>query len=163
LSSEGLRANNPRPIALRLFIYSVGTLLLMTAAAKLVSAHGTARILQNEDPILKISFQRLFQIVGSLELVVALFCYFGRWPRLQTALVGWLATSFLIYRIGLNWVGYNKPGSCLGNLTDALHVAPQTADTIMKIVLVYLLVGSYASLCWLWKKPRSWQGDLLWW
>jgi len=153
-SSKELRVNNRRPITLRLFIYSAGTLLLMTGVAKLISSHGTARILQNQDPILKMSFQRLFQIVGSIELAVASFCYFGRRLQLQTALVGWLATGFLIYRMGLNWVGYDKPCGCLGNLTDALRITPQTADTMMKITLAYLLIGSYGALFWLWRQNR---------
>ena len=40
----------------------------------------------------------------------------------------------------------------MGNLTDALHIPPQTADTAMKIILAYLLIGSYASLFWLWRQ-----------
>ena len=42
----------------------------------------------------------------------------------------------------------------LGNLTDALHISPQTADTAMKIILGYLLVGSYGLLFWLWRQNR---------
>ena len=70
-------------------------------------------------------------------------------------LVVWLATSFLVYRIGLVWVGYKKPCPCLGNLTDALHIPPQTADTAMKIILAYLLIGSYATLFWLWRQRKK--------
>jgi hypothetical protein len=44
---------------------------------------------------------------------------------------------------------------CLGNLTDALHITPQTADTAMKIILTYLLIGSYASLFWLWRQRNK--------
>jgi cbb3-type cytochrome oxidase subunit 3 len=40
----------------------------------------------------------------------------------------------------------------LGNLTDALHIPPQAADTAMKIILAYLLIGSYATLFWLWRQ-----------
>jgi hypothetical protein len=66
--------------------------------------------------------------------------------------LAWLSTSFLIYRFGLVWAGYHKPCPCLGNLTDALHIPPQTADTAMKIILAYLLIGSYATLFWLWRQ-----------
>jgi hypothetical protein len=51
-------------------------------------------------------------------------------------------------------MGYHKPCNCLGNLTDALHIPLQTADTAMKIVLGYLLIGSYAILFWLWRQRR---------
>jgi hypothetical protein len=39
-----------------------------------------------------------------------------------------------------------KPCKCLGNLTDAIHIPPQTAESVMKITLAYLLVGSYVTL-----------------
>src|ERR1022692_729687 len=38
--------------------------------------------------------------------------------------------------------------ACLGNLTDALHISPQTAETAMKIILGYLPLGSYCRLFW---------------
>jgi len=50
-------------------------------------------------------------------------------------------------------MGWHRPCGCLGNLTDLdlLGISPHTADTIMKLVLAYLLVGSY----WLlWRSRR---------
>jgi cbb3-type cytochrome oxidase subunit 3 len=43
----------------------------------------------------------------------------------------------------------------MGNLADALHIPPQIADTAMKIILAYLLIGSYATLFWLWRQKRK--------
>ena len=140
---------------INLFIFSAGVLLLITAVAKIVSANGDARILQMPDPVLAISFRHIFWIVGIVELLVVYVCLFDRHLELQSALVGWLATSFILYRCGRWWVGYYKPCSCLGNLTDALHIPPQTADTAMKIILAYLLIGSYATLFWLWRQKRK--------
>ena len=140
---------------IRLFLNSAGTLVLLTAVVKLFSSFGNARILQNPDPILSISFQKIFWIVGVIELVVACICFFGKRVGLQAGLVAWLATNFVVYRLGLLWIGYHKPCPCLGNLTDALHLPPQTADTAMKIILGYLLLGSYAILFWLWKEKRK--------
>lgn len=134
------------------FMVSAGVLLLATAAAKLVSAGGNARILQFPDPVFAIPFRRVFWIVGGLELVIALICLFGKWPRLQAGLVAWLATSFAVYRLALNLSGYHSPCHCLGNLTDALHISPETADNAMKVVLAYLLIGSYATVFWLWRQ-----------
>jgi hypothetical protein len=93
-------------------------------------------------------------VVGVLELTVAGVCLFGKAQVFAMAIVAWLATSFLIYRIGLVLVGYHKPCSCLGNLTDALHIPPQIADTVMKIILAYLLIGSYGTLFWLWRQRK---------
>ena len=69
--------------------------------------------------------------------------------------LAWLGTIILGYRIGLLWIRYNKPCSCMGSLTDALHIKPETADTIMKIVLAYLLILSYGTLMWLWWHKRK--------
>ena len=136
---------------IRIFIFSVGILLLIVAMAKFISIFGKAYILQRDDPILSISFRKVFMIVGTVEFVIALVCLFSRRVELQAFIIAWLSTSFVIYRLGLLWVGYYKPCSCLGNLTDALGIPPQVVNTTMKIILAYLLVGSYATLFWLWK------------
>jgi hypothetical protein len=140
---------------IRSFIFIAGILLFITAIAKIISGSGAAKVLQMPDPILMISFQQVFWLVGSLELLIACICFFGKRLGLQAGLIAWLATSFAIYRIGLLLSGYHKPCSCLGNLTDALHIPPQTADTAMKIILAYLLIGSYATLFWLWRQNRK--------
>ncbi len=134
---------------------SAGLVLLAAAIAKLISSEGGAHILQKPDPILAISFQHVFWIVGTIELAVALTCLFSRQLHLQAGLLAWLATSFVAYRLGLVWVGWHKPCSCLGNLTDVLHISPQTADVAIKIILAYLLIGSYATLFWLWRQKRK--------
>jgi hypothetical protein len=48
----------------------------------------------------------------------------------------------------------------LGNLTDALHISPQTGDIAMKIILAYLLIGSYATLFWLWRQRGKAEGRM---
>ena len=139
----------------RVFLLSAGFLLLTTSVAKLISSVGHAHILASEDPILTIPFRYLFWIVGTLELVVAMVCFFGKNLKMQAGLIAWIATSFLTYRLSLTWIGYHRPCSCLGNLTDALHIRPETADLAMKIVLAYLLVGSYVMLFWLWRQQHN--------
>jgi hypothetical protein len=137
------------------FVCSAGVLLTITGTAKLISAGGNAQLLQSPDPVLSISFRQVFRVVGVLELILAAVCFFGKRVWLQAGFVAWLATCFVTYHVGLLWVGYHKPCSCLGNLTDALHIPPQAADTAMKIILGYLLIGSYATLFWLWKEKKK--------
>lgn len=137
-----------------LFLYSSGAILVVTAIAKFVSACGGARILQSSDPILGISFRSVFWLVGMVELIVAIVCFFGTRAATQTQVTAWLATSFVAYRAGLLFMGYNKPCSCLGNLTDALHISTQVGDAAMKIVLAYLLLGSYGILISDWLRSK---------
>jgi hypothetical protein len=132
------------------FVISSGILLALTAVAKLISSFGTARILYNVDPIFLISFGRIFQVTAVVELGVAAICFLNKNRKVQSGLIALLASSFLLYRFGLHWVGYRSLCPCLGNLTDALPISPQTVDTIMKIILAYLLIGSYTTLFWLW-------------
>ena len=141
--------------AVKLFNLSAGVLLLTTAIAKLISAFGTAAVLEIPDPILDISFRHLLWITGTSELLVALFCIFGNRINFQAWLVAWFATNFLVYRIIFILAGYKKPCPCLGNITDVLHISPKIADTAMKIILAYLLIGSYASLFLLWRQHRQ--------
>jgi hypothetical protein len=66
-------------------------------------------------------------------------------------LVAWMSTNFVVYRLGLWWLNWKSPCSCLGNLTAALHISPQAADNIMKVLLACLLIGSYGLLIWRWR------------
>ena len=98
-------------------------------------------------------------IVGVVELVIAVNSFFSRRYILSAGLVAWLATNFVVYRIGLGWIDWEMPCNCLGNLTDALHVSPQLADNIMKGVLAYLLIGSYGLLFWEWRSQKRKAGN----
>lgn len=140
---------------IRIFIFSAAILILITGAAKIISGFGSSRVLQNSDPLFIVTFRVLFWVVGSLECGLALFCFSGAKVEIKSKLMAWLMTGILIYRLGLVWLGYHKPCNCLGNLTDALHISPQTADIALKIVLAYLLTGSYASLFWLWRQKHK--------
>jgi len=140
---------------IRLFFFIAGIFLFITAVAKIISGSGASKVLQMPDPILMISFQQIFWLVGSLELLIACVCLFSKRLSLQAGLIAWLATSFAMYRIGLLLSGYHKPCSCMGNLTDAIHVSPQMADNIMKGGLAYLLIGSYATLFRLWRQHKK--------
>jgi len=131
---------------IRILVCIAGVFLLVTAIAKLISATGKAEVLKVPDPILMLSSRVVFLSVGAIELIIAGICFFSRRLVIQAGLVAWIATSFFFYRLGLIGMGYHKPCKCLGNLTDALHIPPETADTVMRIVLTYLLFSSYAIL-----------------
>lgn len=127
---------------IRLFIQSAGILLLVTAIAKLISSTGNAHMLNLSDPILFLSYRQVFCVIGTLELIIGVICLSNKSIGLQAGLVGCLSASFVVYRIGLIVVGYHMPScSCLGNLTEALHISAKTANTA---------IGSYGTLLWLW-------------
>ena len=137
------------------FVASAGTVLTTTGIAKVWSAFGQAKLLAVADPITGIKFGPLLLAVGIAEILIALVCFFSKRQTLALGLVCWLATNFLVYRLGLWWMGWHRPCSCLGSLTDALHISPQLADNIMKVVLAYLLLGSYCLLAWQWRRKQD--------
>jgi len=136
------------------FLLSASGVLLFTALAKVVSTFGKSGILVYPDPITGVSFSHLLIATSGIEFVVAGVCAFGKSRPFRAMLVAWLATSFLAYRVGLHILGWHRPCSCLGNLTDAIHISPQVADNVMKGVLAYLLAGSYWILFSHWRKSK---------
>lgn len=138
-----------------LFILTCMSILTITGGAKVWLAFTPVKMVKVPDPITGISFGNLMLAVGVLELVIASICLFAKSQPLRLGLIAWLATNFVAYRLGLWWIGWHKPCSCLGNLTDALHLKPEVADNIIKVILAYLLLGSYAGLFWLWRQGRN--------
>jgi len=113
-----------------------------------VSAFGSARLLNSPDPISGISFRYLLMGVGILELAASLACFTLKKTSIKLFITAWMSTGFLVYRIGLWWVGWEHTCPCLGTLTDAIHLPPALADMISRVLLAYLLIGSYALLFW---------------
>ena len=136
------------------FVLSAGAILAITGIAKVWSGLGNSKFLAVIDPIIGIKFGQLMLAVGVAEIVIALVCFFSKRQTLALGLVGWISTSFVVYRLGLWWIDWHRPCSCLGNLTDAIHISPQVADNIMKVLLAYLLIGSYLLLIWQWKSKQ---------
>src|ERR1017187_1405995 len=127
----------------RWLVFSFGVVLALTGCAKIVSFFGSERILYLDDPIFGIPFRYLLLLVGILEMLIAGVCFLTSKIKLSSLLVAFLATNFVIYRSALWLMGWHRPCNCMGNLADALHIPPQIADTAIKIILAYLLIGSY--------------------
>lgn len=132
------------------WVTTASLILILTGIAKLVSTRDANTLLGMTDPIFGMKFSALMVGVGILELAIALICLLGKWPGLALGLIAWLATDFVVYRLGLWWTAWKKPCGCVGNLTDALHLSPRLTDLLAKLLLAYLLVGSYGLLAWRW-------------
>lgn len=117
-----------------------------TGLAKLLAASGSSHALDILDPLIGIPFRQLMALVGVVELLIAFLCLFTERRWLSVVAVCWMATSFLVYRVGLWLLGWHGPCGCMGSLTTVLHLSPHAADSIMKAVLAYLLIGSYAAM-----------------
>jgi hypothetical protein len=128
-----------------LFLLSAGAILGLTGIAKLLSFWGNTVLLEASDPIIGFPIKWIMLMLGIVELSVAYFCVHDSEGRLASFLVAWLSTSILAYRF-LLWLGdWHRPCRCLGSLMDYTPISPETTDTIMRLVLVYLLFGSYTT------------------
>src|SRR5262249_23735076 len=139
---------------IKLFILSSAFLLIITCAAKFVSAMGEAPVLDKPDRFFLLSHRTVFWVVGSIELVIAAVCLLTKRPWLQTVLLAWLATNFIGYRLALETLNVHDC-SCLGTLADALPFDLTTINRIMLLILAYLALGSYISLLCLWRERRK--------
>jgi hypothetical protein len=139
----------------KFFISSSIIVLTLSSFAKLVSTTGRAEILDLPDLLLGLTNRHILYGVAFIELGVAIFLLFSKSDWLKSVLIVWLSSCFFLYHFGLWMLHPKKPCPCFGNLTDALHIPPQTADTAMKIILAYSLIGSYATLFWLWRQRKK--------
>jgi DNA-directed RNA polymerase subunit RPC12/RpoP len=135
---------------IRPFIYSAGGILLAAALMRFIIAAGNAQFLNLPDPLLGIPLRYAVLLVGVIELVVALVCLFGKDVKFQGGMVAWLATNFAVYWIALLWMHCHPQATCLGSLTDPLHLSRGTTGFIMEFLPFYLLLGSCATLAWIW-------------
>ncbi len=130
----------------RWFIVSAGVILFTTGAAKVFSAWASSTHLGFTDPIIGIKFRTLILLVGLLEFLLSFACFLRSMRRFAYRSVLSISSAFLVYRIGLWWIGWQKPCACWGDLTAALHLSPEFSDNVMRLVLGYLVLGSVLSL-----------------
>lgn len=128
---------------IRLYCSTVSALLLATGVAKLVSAFGLSDILYVYDPLLGITYNKLFLILGSLEIGAAIFLllpFAGLGVKLGVILA--LSSQFLLYRLFLVISGHGGHCPCLGTLTDSLPISESTADKLMLGIIGYMILPS---------------------
>ena len=145
----------------KFFIASAGIILLAAALMRFLIAIGDAQVLSLLEPVLGIPLRYAVLAVAAFELVVALICLFGKRVGLQIGWLAWLATNYIVFWIGLLWMHCHPQATCLGSLTDPLHLSRGTTGYIMEFTPVYLLLGSYAALIWLWLESRTAQARKL--
>lgn len=128
------------------FLWVACVIFGITGLAKMISATGTAEVLAVRDPVFGILFRYLLLWTGLAELLTSILCISRLKATTKITAVAFVATNIMLYRFSLLLIGYKKPCPCLGGLTDAVHISPQIADSIMKSLLLFLIVFSYLVL-----------------
>lgn len=104
-------------------VVATGGLLLAAALVRFLVLLSPAQALALPDPLLGVSLRWAVLAAGVVELAAGLFCLLGSQVRLQVATLAWLATNWLIYRLGLHWLEVHPQGTFLGLLNDPLKLA----------------------------------------
>lgn len=139
---------------IRYFILSAGAILLAAALERFVIATGSAPALALPEPMLGIPLRYAVLMVGGLELTVALICLFGKHAGLQIGWLAWMATNYTVYRICLLTMSVHQQATCIGSLTDPLYLTRGVMGFIVGLLPIYLLLGSYSAMIWLWLEGR---------
>lgn len=94
--------------AARFFISSAAMILFFTGAVKIVSAASGGRTVEVFDPVFGLRLKALFWIVGGLEILVATACIIVKEERKTLKYIGCLSLAFVLYRLGLIWIGHRR-------------------------------------------------------
>jgi DNA-directed RNA polymerase subunit RPC12/RpoP len=99
-------------------------------------------------------------IIGGICLAIALDCILGKVVFRPLLWLAWLATCFLVYRLGLDCGGSHSLTGFLGGLQRAFAFSARTANILLQAAWAYLLVGSFATLLWL-RRQQKQEGNQL--
>ena len=135
---------------IKLFIRIGGGILLAAALTRFLIAAENSPALALPEPLIGMSIRSAVMFVGGFELVVALFCLFGRWPWPQLGGLALLATGYIVYALVLLAKGIQVQASCVGSLTDPLRIYRGAAGYALQFVPFGLALGSYAAAVALW-------------
>jgi hypothetical protein len=141
----------------RWFILTSAWALSATGSAKVLSFFEAAKSLSLSDPLFPILSQReLLSGVGLIEIAVAAFLLFARVDLVaKLAVIAWISSLFVLYRVGLSLIGYHGPCSCLGRFGQSLPISEASLKTALLLLLAYLWIGSVGNLVLLRFKIRS--------
>lgn len=110
------------------------------------------------DPLFEFMTNRqLLSSAAAFEFGVVIALLWIKSSEKKLALIAWIGSMFLLYRISINLItppGY-VPCPCLGNAAAFLHISPNHLDGVMSVILTYLLVGSYGLLLAIYLRKRN--------
>ena len=145
----GPATQNPRLTLI--FTHTAAALLLVMASALfLINLAGPIHLVLPRDPISGISLRYLFWIFGAIAALLAFLCLFSERPARAIPWVAWLATNFLIYRIGLYFEGCHNLTGFLASATYAFAIPAKAASLLVDAAFTYLFIGSCILLLWRW-------------
>lgn len=139
---------------LKFFFVSTALALFLTAVAKLYSATGTAKILSISDPLFHLNNGTLMSGLGLLEAAVAVYLLLGRDQLMRAAVLLWLSSNFIMYRLAIDLLGV-KMCPCLGTLASNLPLSKAQVENSLAAFVLYWFLGSAFILWSEWLKQQE--------
>jgi hypothetical protein len=139
----------------RFLLFPSGSLLLAAALERFMVAASNSQMLTFPEPALGIPVRYAVPAVGVLELTVALICLFGTRPGVQLGWLICLSFDLASYRVCLHYLHINPAASCIGALTDPLHLTHSVLAPVLPIIPICLLVAGSAAAVSLWLSRRK--------
>jgi len=127
-------------------LVSAAVILLLTAAAKLVTLFMGGSVLRAPDPLLGLPTGWVLVGVAVVELVVAGAVWRLRDQQISCLLVAMLGAQFVAYRAALALGGFSQGCPCLGRLGDRLPISPLALDRLLWFAAIWLLLGGAVAL-----------------
>ena len=133
---------------IKVFVYSVASILLLTACAKIAASFGSIGILKVYDPLLTfLTVRQLVLAAAFLEIGASVFIWLnaGSEDR-QLMAIAWISTVFICFRFGRFFGGFIEPCHCLGRVPEVIGLRPEFADNFIELLLGYMFILSYGLL-----------------
>ena len=111
-------------------------------------------ILSQPDDVFGVSWETVYLVAGSFEMLAAFYLLLGRNTFVKTAGLFWLSLHFLFYRIAQGQIGSLLPCPCLVASADWFPGTPVVLDSMAHGTALFFLLGArFLSRRRNWKQP----------
>ena len=134
--------------------------LLLTGVLKLLASQSELAYLQEANSVFPhLTNKLVYVLAGILEIGSAFWILFSPKATSRAAVLLWVGSLLIIYRVGLHLTGATEPCSCLGGAIDGIKVSTVVINRWLKGFLAYCVIGSMYFLIFHYQKrtrtPRS--------
>ena len=127
--------------------YLGAALMALTAIGKFITVFISWNSMTWPDPLFQfLSIRIVILISAALELAGSILLFSKISLKSKSAIISWIATLLMMYRIALSILGAKLACNCLGIIASWFHLSKSTSDIISATLLFYLLTIGYLGL-----------------
>jgi hypothetical protein len=119
-----------------------GSILAVTALAKIVSLFTGAEILKATEPITNLTYLYFLGIVSGLELALVRFLFSPGAAFVRALALAVFSSIALAYRVIIRHFDHFYMCPCLGTATEWLPIPPEATDTALFVTILAMFAGS---------------------